>query len=466
MTLASRNYSSYNLSGYLSPEAALDLELMSPEAAESNKLPRDVNSSNKNPSDSDTVNNTEQYNNPAPEMELLEHCENNCYRPTDEPEPWDLIQLNVQASLMCLSSKINSFCNRMLNKECDVSIRIENTCDNQQKQTVDSRVNNDVKVGTLDYVSKHNLSNPPGVGKVGCNSEKSSCSVSPDVSPCEEDSGIGLERIPSEMERTDCISEGGLSNDEEKRDDLPLDRLDSLLKPEKDECLVVTLTPDLVYKSSKLESIMERSVEDLDVSDHSAAESNGNYDEDSLLTDVPKGEMKLESEKDEKEVVGSVTNVEIEVLSEENETSKGLSEITEVNSDEERGNAEVTNSDEITTAESEKDEVATEENSETSNTNNEDEVDSSKKLSSESKEESQPKKEVDNSSSEAEKSVDWLAEVRPSVRKLRQAMDGLMRTARLVHSVFRLQQKPDDAQKAYKVKYRRDVCFSQAVSFF
>lgn len=34
---------------------------------------------------------------------------------------------------------------------------------------------------------------------------------------------------------------------------------------------------------------------------------------------------------------------------------------------------------------------------------------------------------------------DWAAELRPSMRKLRQAMDGLLKTARLTHSVFRVQ---------------------------
>lgn len=60
--------------------------------------------------------------------------------------------------------------------------------------------------------------------------------------------------------------------------------------------------------------------------------------------------------------------------------------------------------------------------------------------------------------------VDWVAELRPSMRKLRQAMDGLLKTARLTHSVFRVQEDPKAAQRACNVRYRRDVCFSQAVS--
>lgn len=59
---------------------------------------------------------------------------------------------------------------------------------------------------------------------------------------------------------------------------------------------------------------------------------------------------------------------------------------------------------------------------------------------------------------------DWAAELRPSMRKLRQAMDGLLKTARLTHSVFRVQEDPKAAQRACNVRYRRDVCFSQALT--
>ncbi|XP_019766276.2 inositol polyphosphate-4-phosphatase type I A isoform X2 [Dendroctonus ponderosae] len=59
---------------------------------------------------------------------------------------------------------------------------------------------------------------------------------------------------------------------------------------------------------------------------------------------------------------------------------------------------------------------------------------------------------------------DWASELRPSMRKLRQAMDGLLKTARLTHSVFRVQEDPKAAQRVCNVRYRRDVCFSQALS--
>ncbi|CAL7944180.1 unnamed protein product [Xylocopa violacea] len=60
--------------------------------------------------------------------------------------------------------------------------------------------------------------------------------------------------------------------------------------------------------------------------------------------------------------------------------------------------------------------------------------------------------------------VDWTSELRPSMKKLRQAMDGLLKTARLTHSVFRVQEDSKMAQRACNVRYRRDVCFSQALT--
>lgn len=60
--------------------------------------------------------------------------------------------------------------------------------------------------------------------------------------------------------------------------------------------------------------------------------------------------------------------------------------------------------------------------------------------------------------------TDWASELRPSMRKLRQAMDGLLKTARLMHSVQRLQQDMQRTSATLATMYRRDVCFSQAVS--
>ena len=61
--------------------------------------------------------------------------------------------------------------------------------------------------------------------------------------------------------------------------------------------------------------------------------------------------------------------------------------------------------------------------------------------------------------------TDWASELRPSMKKLRQAMDGLLKTARLMHSVQRLQQDSKKIGSNLAIMYRRDVCFSQAVSY-
>lgn len=60
--------------------------------------------------------------------------------------------------------------------------------------------------------------------------------------------------------------------------------------------------------------------------------------------------------------------------------------------------------------------------------------------------------------------TDWASELRPSMRKLRQAMDHLLKTARLMHSVQRLQQDMKKTSSILTTMYRRDVCFSQSVS--
>ncbi|XP_037937151.1 inositol polyphosphate-4-phosphatase type I A isoform X2 [Teleopsis dalmanni] len=60
--------------------------------------------------------------------------------------------------------------------------------------------------------------------------------------------------------------------------------------------------------------------------------------------------------------------------------------------------------------------------------------------------------------------TDWASELRPSMRKLRHAMDGLLKTARLMHSVQRLQQDMRRNSINLEIMYRRDVCFSQALT--
>ena len=59
--------------------------------------------------------------------------------------------------------------------------------------------------------------------------------------------------------------------------------------------------------------------------------------------------------------------------------------------------------------------------------------------------------------------IDWIKEIQPSMKKLRQAVDGLMRTTRLTNSALRLKQSPENLEFQHALQFRRDICFSQAV---
>ena len=50
------------------------------------------------------------------------------------------------------------------------------------------------------------------------------------------------------------------------------------------------------------------------------------------------------------------------------------------------------------------------------------------------------------------------------MRKLRQGMDSLLKTTRMMCSVLRLQQLENAVRLTAEVKHRRDVCFSQALT--
>lgn len=456
LTLATRSYSTYNISGYLSPETALDLELMSPESP---NLPVCVNPEHRQgePERTCTVIT-------AKEIDIMDGQENSIYRPTDEPEPWDLIQLNVQASIMCLSSKIKTYCNRMneLQEKGVSDSAVKESQDEPQGgdgTTQEARQNDSLVNGGSDrtdpaksqvsvseaqnitsnlaaqsqamicssvgsdssHASGKSMSSSLGVARTN-ESQRSSCSATPDVSPCEEDSGIGLERVTSEVERTDCISDGGLSVDEERREELlPLDKTE-VKRGEKEEHVISDTrygSDSSVIKSGKLESIMEQSIEDLGPSLEGESKSS--------KVSCESGTECSENETSVKEPRMNDSNVSVSV-EEQNTTNhqKQNGEETEKTND----SIDNTNTDEGKSRDTAETVVY-------------------------------PPKHKGKSTPEE---VDWIAEVRPSMKKLRQAMDGLMRTARLVHSVFRLQQTPEAAQQAHNIKYRRDICFSQAVS--
>ncbi|KAK8746508.1 hypothetical protein OTU49_017056, partial [Cherax quadricarinatus] len=79
LTLATRTYSSYKIAGYLSPETALDIELMSPDVA---SVPL-CDKSNNRLTDMGRISTTIITNK---EIDIMDVQENSVYRPTDEPE--------------------------------------------------------------------------------------------------------------------------------------------------------------------------------------------------------------------------------------------------------------------------------------------------------------------------------------------------------------------------------------------
>lgn len=478
LTLATRTYSSHNISGYLSPETALDMELMTPDIPNVPILGKSESTYTDREGNEVTVL-------PSMGMDNMDG-QSSVYRPTDEPEPWDLIQLNVQASVMCLTSKIKTYCNRMENVSNERKLESEVTdkdsfselqssvkdkaSKSKQKESSPSLENvnertSPIKKGVSvseaqnispnlaaqsqncisssvgsdsSQVSSRSMSSSLGVSRTN-ESQRSSCSATPDVSPCEEDSGIGLERVSSEVERTDCISEGGLSVDEERREDLlPLDKTD-VKRGEKEDYIQTSdsrfLCDSSSVKSSKLESIMEQSIEDLGPTLEEPRKENCNG---TLLSeDLECSEKDVSVNKDShiqlipNDSVCDNSRINENVSDKENVGwSNGKEKENEIN------NKPVNNSSSSDRAE--KRETI-------SGTNNSTCVQNIKE-------------------SHTGEDLDWVGEVRPSMKKLRQAMDGLMRTARLVHSVFRLQQTPDAAQVSHSIKYRRDICFSQAVS--
>ncbi|XP_069194385.1 inositol polyphosphate-4-phosphatase type I A isoform X2 [Procambarus clarkii] len=479
LTLASRTYSSYKMAGYLSPETALDMELMTPDVSSISLCDKANNRLTDRDRFCSTVITTK-------EIDIMDVQENSVYRPTDEPEPWDLIQLNVQASVMCLTSKIKSFCNRMdeisgkrelvpdvtnneLQSELQRTLK-EQTNDTRQSdsclfnnvsertsptkskvsvseaQNISSNlaaqnqalVSSSVSSDT-SQVSGRSVSSSLGVMRTS-ESQQSSCSATPDVSPCEEDSGIGLERVTSEVEKTDCISEGGLSADEERREELlPLDKIEV-----NDSRFVCDST---CVKSGKLESIMEQSLEDLGTTVEGELKSdicNDKVLSKDLIQCVNNDSVNKQNacQVKMKDLTSNVSMVTDDV---------GKKTCVELDRYEEKKNeksdSDINNSNSAC--------QCIEKENKINSTNNE----LSFKEVSNNETTLQNESELNNS-----EEVDWVGEVRPSMKKLRQAMDGLMRTARLVHSVFRLQQVPEAAQQAHRIKYRRDICFSQALT--
>lgn len=58
----------------------------------------------------------------------------------------------------------------------------------------------------------------------------------------------------------------------------------------------------------------------------------------------------------------------------------------------------------------------------------------------------------------------WVAELVPSVRKLRQAMQGLCRSAKLTYGLLAIKELPQHSTISREIRHRRDAVFSQALT--
>lgn len=75
----------------------------------------------------------------------------NYYKPTDEPEPWDITQLNIEASVMCLVSKVKFLCGRCGSP----AVRLKQTSKGTKKIVItDQPIGSNIINKEADAVSK------------------------------------------------------------------------------------------------------------------------------------------------------------------------------------------------------------------------------------------------------------------------------------------------------------------------
>ncbi|KAL7643148.1 UNVERIFIED_CONTAM: hypothetical protein RMT77_006438 [Armadillidium vulgare] len=189
LTIASRCTQNDLIKGYTSPDQALDMELASPvihdvfdKTDHSHKLLEDFSG--------------EKGNSYKTRLEegLSEFTVNSCYKSTDEPEPWDLIQLNIKASLICLSSKIKYFSEILSSQDYETVISSSSKDDEEAAAAA-------VKTPSKGYLeTSFDDDFPQSLNRETLNPHKLTINaVTPDLSPC-DDSGIVVDRDKLEEE--------------------------------------------------------------------------------------------------------------------------------------------------------------------------------------------------------------------------------------------------------------------------
>jgi len=167
-----------NLSGYLSPESSLDKTLGDHLKNQSNSddpLPKG------NSTDRRNVEETQPQRNTSQALKDLSDSDAKYYCSTDEPEPWDLIKLNLQASFICLSAKVSTICSAYHEaiKNCEKLAPLAQMDILSEKSTSSSE-------NLLEHSAANSSLTPDG-----------------EISPTEDDSGICMahEKRTPESER-------------------------------------------------------------------------------------------------------------------------------------------------------------------------------------------------------------------------------------------------------------------------
>ncbi|KAF2361242.1 Pleckstrin domain [Trinorchestia longiramus] len=532
ITLASRNYSVHsNLSGYLSPESSLDKtigqHLRKPDDVPQNSTEADCCDSvlldrrrdtavDRTPDVrlSHTSESEINYSNVG--TSSYDHggiIEAKYYCATDEPEPWDLIKLNLQASFICLSSKVKA----IYNSRC-------------QKKTCSTSKNALAPLAQIDGFSEMSAVSHDAL-TVQTNSA--------DVSPTEDDSGIGLERSTPDSERrlndavaaVKCVSSdtvhptlgtlhtAALGKPHSTANGVVLSPLDcreylflggspysSSLETKSGftnqyEQIVTSVngSGDERTSRSKLTSILETSKEN--ILDGESISSPSLKDFQSLSAPVSSIDGNSVENVSRKETCGRISsryvdsdlssvcdatgNLESSRISEDADESPlihaslpslsttSLENVDGRRSEEKRNQfpADVPmHSSSTTTATYNKSCVVSSKSNPSfcvvdTSAPRQQPYSGSVNLSAVSPVDKPYVRDVGSSELPIKANEESaVALVVPSIIKLRGAVDGAVRTARLVHSLHKLQLPTDAVHKTHALQYRRDVCFAQALT--
>ena len=493
LTLASRNYSVHSdLAGYLSPESSLEktIAMHSPHKDANNfslgycpleskeLLPKQLLSNNCNLLPNSQVHALSAEGVCKRQLENSNPLEAKYYCSTDEPEPWDLIKLNLQASFICLSAKVNALVN--------ITPVVLSSPSSDQLAPL-ARIDGLSAAGSCDLLT----------AAESC--DLLTAATTPDVSPTEDDSGISMDKpvaSPEAEYKMQLPIVHGEHRVIEKQPPASVTSSTHARDLSTKECIVVASECLDHFGRSKLASIMETSREDTidsedlngdhagskgtalklpgDISCKYLSSTNSVSFPDDISTEV----VELHN------VIVNSSNDSLQTSSLINHVDENQSAITSLDL-QSRDN-------DIKTIVPPSLSISYSGNNIQNNTIQNSSQPSTKEpklyTSSSAMSRGQPQLQCNGKNSSNHSSptrtdncgkgktvivapptvapppVSPLATIVPSIIKLRGAVDGAVRTARLVHSLHRLQLPTDAVHQTHGLQYRRDVCFAQAVS--